>query len=178
MLPQYTPAGPGTAAHLNLNEDERRRLPVLVALLVLTLLYGFGGTALTGSVSPTQETPAGRGALTASVLDQRAREYFAAWNSHDAGKLRQMFQEGGTLRDWDVNAQGASRVVEANSKVWREVPGIAIEIVGLHPSPATRTVACEIVVRLNDLEDTALRVADMIEFGADHRIVSLRAYKG
>ena len=90
MLRQYT--GPETPA---LNEDERRRVPVLVAVLVLTLLYGFGGTTLTGSLPQTQQTPAWTGVLTASVLEQRAREYFTAWNSHDAGKLRQLFQEGG-----------------------------------------------------------------------------------
>lgn len=161
-----------------LNDDERRRVPVLAALVLLTMLYGYGGATLTRSASQTHQTPAETGALTASVLEQRAREYFAAWNNHDAVKLRQLFQEGGTLRDWDISAEGAARVVDASSKLWREVPGIAIQIVAMHPSPATRTVACEILVRLNDPEETVLKVTDMIEYGADHRIVSLRAYKG
>ena len=68
--------------------------------------------------------------------------------------------------------------MEANTKIWAAVPSIAIEIVGIHPSPATRTVACEILVRLNDGAETILKVIDMIEFGTDQRIASLRAYKG
>lgn len=173
-----------------LSDDALRRVPVLVALLLLALLYVFGGT-LTPSLSQTQpgqkkyispwaqqRTGPEADKLTDVVLEQRAREYFAAWNKHDGVLLAQLFEERGTLQGWETVAHGRERVVEANTKIWAAVPSIAIEIVGIHPSPATRTVACEILVRLNDGAETILKVIDMIEFGTDQRIASLRAYKG
>lgn len=172
-----------------LSDDALRRVPVLVALLLMALLVVFGGT-LTPSLSQPQpghkkyispweqQQAAGTDEPMAMVLEQRAREYFAAWNKHDAEWLAQLFEERGTLQDWETVAHGRERVVEANTKIWAAVPDMAIEIVGIHPSPATRTVACEILVRFNDGAETFLKVVDIIEFGTDQRIASLRAYKG
>lgn len=160
-----------------LTDDERRRIPVLVAALVLVLLYTFGGASMTphSSLQASQPSTGEHGEL---VLEQRVRQYFGAWNSHDPGMLRAHFQETGTLRDWQTSVQGVEGVVEANQAIWAAQPGIAIEIVAIHPSSATHTVACEILVRLNDASGTVLKVTDVIEYGMDQRIASLRAYKG
>ena len=156
-----------------LSENERRRVPVLVALLLVALLWLCGGGTLQRPPRPQPPSE-----LTAPALEQQARAYFAAWNTKDSGVVAGLFQEAGTLRDWDVSAKGASRVAEANAAIWAAVPGIAIEILAVHPSPTTRTVVCEVLVRLNDADGTVLKVTDVIEYGADMRISSLRAYKG
>ena len=116
-----------------LSDDALRRVPVLVALLLLVLLYVFGGT-LTPSLSQTQpgqkkyispwaqqRTGPEADKLTDVVLEQRAREYFAAWNKHDGVLLAQLFEERGTLQDWETVAHGRERVVEANTKIWAAV---------------------------------------------------------
>jgi len=55
------------------------------------------------------------------------------------------------------------------------VPGIAIEVVKLHASPSS--VCCEILVKLNDADDTVLKVIDVIEVDGDGKITAIRAYK-
>ena len=87
------------------------------------------------------------------------------------------FREG-TLRDWDVSVEGAAAVGEANAKIFAAVPAISIEVLSIHVCEGTRTAVCEILVHLGDAGKTSLKVADVIVFNDELKIVALRAYKG
>ena len=47
----------------------------------------------------------------------------------------------------------------------------------MHVAPASSTVACEILVKINDEAGTVLKVCDMIEFDGSGKIKAVRAYK-
>lgn len=106
-----------------------------------------------------------------------ASRYFDVWNAHSAHDLRALLADGVTLRDWDVEKAGLTAVVQANAAIWKSAPDINIEVLSLHVSNDTRTVAAEIVVRMKTLADP-LRVVDVITYSPEGLIASVRAYKG
>ena len=55
---------------------------------------------------------------------------------------------------------------------------ISIEILHIHLAEATSVATCEILVKLNDTDNTILKVVDVITFDPDLKIKSVRAYKG
>jgi hypothetical protein len=55
---------------------------------------------------------------------------------------------------------------------------ISIEIVHIHLAEATSVATCEILVKLNDADNTILKVVDVITFDQDLKIKAIRAYKG
>eukprot|EP00242_Pyramimonas_sp_CCMP2087_P006512 CAMPEP_0198209972 /NCGR_PEP_ID=MMETSP1445-20131203/18013_1 /TAXON_ID=36898 /ORGANISM="Pyramimonas sp., Strain CCMP2087" /LENGTH=114 /DNA_ID=CAMNT_0043883897 /DNA_START=219 /DNA_END=563 /DNA_ORIENTATION=- len=107
-----------------------------------------------------------------------ANNYFDVWNTHDGTAVGQLFAPEGTLRDWDVFVKGAEEVGLANANIFAAVPGIKITVEKLHPTEPTKTVACEILVHLNNDAKEVLKVVDIIEFNSDGKITAIRAYKG
>lgn len=74
---------------------------------------------------------------------------------------------------------GTDNVVEANGKIFKAVPKIAIEVLKLHPNSSGPSICCEILVKLNNDENVVLKVVDVIETNSDGTLIqSLRAYKG
>ncbi|KAJ1451077.1 hypothetical protein M885DRAFT_530823 [Pelagophyceae sp. CCMP2097] len=106
-----------------------------------------------------------------------AQRYFDTWNAHDVAGLRALFADDVTLRDWDVEVQGAATVAEANGNIFTAVPGIVIEVLTMHPSPSTNSVVCEILVKLNNDTADVLKVVDILEFDGS-KIKHIRAFKG
>ena len=93
-----------------------------------------------------------------------ARTYFSTWNRHDVVGLRELLDDDATLRDWDMEKFGAHAVAKANSNIFQSVHKIAIDVQALHVSDSTSTVACEILVRLNNAAGDVLKVVDVITF--------------
>lgn len=89
-----------------------------------------------------------------------------------------MFASDGELRDWDIYVKGAAEVGAANGKIFAAVPKIQIDVLTVHVSEATRAATAEIIVNVNNEAKETLKVADVIEFGEDLKIKSVRAYKG
>eukprot|EP00320_Phaeocystis_rex_P022065 CAMPEP_0119072020 /NCGR_PEP_ID=MMETSP1178-20130426/56650_1 /TAXON_ID=33656 /ORGANISM="unid sp, Strain CCMP2000" /LENGTH=135 /DNA_ID=CAMNT_0007054001 /DNA_START=29 /DNA_END=436 /DNA_ORIENTATION=+ len=111
-------------------------------------------------------------------LRRNAMRYFEVWNSHDVAGLRSLLAAEATLRDWEVEKKGGDEVAAANAKIFAAAPGIKIEVLMVHVAVATRTAACEILVRLNNDKADVLKVVDIIGFDEQGKIVSVRAYKG
>ena len=114
----------------------------------------------------------------AERLEALARAYFECWNAHDVAAITSKFAEAGTLRDWDIAVAGAQAVGEANGNIFKAVPGISLTVERIIADAAKSTVACEILVHLNDADKTVLKVTDVIEFDDSGLIKALRAYKG
>ena len=104
-----------------------------------------------------------------------AQRYFDEWNAR--GDLRSLLADDAMLRDWDIEEHGGEAVAEANNRIFKALPNIKIDITAMHPSTASSTVACEILVNLNDGTDTVLKVCDVIEFDVGGKIKAVRAYK-
>ena len=110
--------------------------------------------------------------------ERLARSYFSAWNAHSSVRLADLLAEDASLRDWNVEKRGRDAVVEANVGIWKAVPRITIELVKVHVANVTRTVTCEILVQLHNEANEVLKVADVITYDEQDKIVSVRAYKG
>ncbi|CAD7939657.1 unnamed protein product [Amoebophrya sp. A25] len=112
------------------------------------------------------------------ATDALARKYFEAWNSQDLGVLGETLDEKVTLRDWDIAAEGKSKVVEANGNIFKAVPAIKIEVLNIFESKSDLgpAAACEILVKVSDSE--TLKVTDIIQFNDAGLITAVRAYKG
>ena len=71
--------------------------------------------------------------------------------------LRALLADDATLRDWDIEKSGGDAVAEANGGIFEAVPNIKIEVLKLFPSGST--CSCEILVKLNDADNTVLKVS-------------------
>ena len=114
----------------------------------------------------------------ARYYEKLAHTYFNTWNNHDVEGLRALFAEDVTLRDWNVEASGASKVAAANGDIFKSVPKISIDVLTIHVSEHTKTALCEILVKLHNAKDEVLKVADVITFNSEGKITAVRAYKG
>ena len=133
---------------------------------------------LTSAILTLATATAPHGGHPRWVYERQARQYFDVWNMHDASRLRQLFADGATLRDWDIQASGADAVVSANHKIFAAFPKISIEVESIHVSEHTHTAVCEILVHLHNVKAEVLKVVDVITFEPAGRISSVRAYKG
>lgn len=111
-------------------------------------------------------------------IEAAARRYFEVWNTHDVSALQELLAPQATLRDWDIEKTGANEVARANGGIFAAVPGIKIEVLKIHVSPSTSSVACEILVKLNNEKNEILKVVDIISFDHENKITAVRAYKG
>ena len=93
----------------------------------------------------------------AERLEALARAYFDCWNTHDGAAVGAKFAPDGSLRDWDIAVSGAQAVGDANGGIFKAVPGIAITVEGIVADAAKSSVACEILVHLNDADKTVLK---------------------
>eukprot|EP00472_Partenskyella_glossopodia_P003452 CAMPEP_0197541594 /NCGR_PEP_ID=MMETSP1318-20131121/67247_1 /TAXON_ID=552666 /ORGANISM="Partenskyella glossopodia, Strain RCC365" /LENGTH=121 /DNA_ID=CAMNT_0043100787 /DNA_START=386 /DNA_END=751 /DNA_ORIENTATION=+ len=113
------------------------------------------------------------------ILEDAAKNYFEVWNSQDLKALEGTFiAENAYLRDWDIEKKGTKEVVAANGGIFKAVPKIKITVEKLHPNPTGMSIACEILVHLNDDNKTVLKVVDVIEMSDEGKIKAVRAYKG
>lgn len=58
------------------------------------------------------------GDLRHALLTELTTQYFQVWNTHSGSDVGALFTESGTLRDWDIEVQGAQAVGEANGKIF------------------------------------------------------------
>ena len=109
-------------------------------------------------------------------LSDLVKEYFLKWNSKDIKGLSNLFSENINLRDWNIDIKGFDNVLEANVKIFNDVPEINAEIVNLFESKNSKTVVAELIINLNKNE--SIKVVDIISFNNNNKIKSIMAYKG
>lgn len=109
-------------------------------------------------------------------LSDLVKEYFLKWNSKDINGLSNLFSENINLRDWNIDIIGLDNVLEANVKIFNDVPEINAEIVNLFESKNCKTVVAELIINLNNNE--SIKVVDIISFNNNNKIKSVMAYKG
>tara|TARA_Y100000593_G_scaffold74585_1_gene137366 strand:- start:5374 stop:5700 length:327 start_codon:yes stop_codon:yes gene_type:complete len=108
------------------------------------------------------------------MLTVKCIEYFKNFSNKDLEALRTMFSDDITLRDWDIDVSGIEAVLGANYNIFDKFETINVMPVNLYKS--NNIVICEIEILLND--NNKLLVVDILEFDDDHKIKSIRAYKG
>lgn len=109
-------------------------------------------------------------------IKQLTINYFNAWNNHDSNKLKDLFSDSCSLRDWDINVSGKEKVIEANSNIFSSVPNINANLVNMYIENNLQTTVSELIIELN--ENDKLKVVDIITFNSNGLIESIRAYKG
>ena len=125
------------AAHLD--DNQQRRLPVLLVLVLLALCSLYAGDSIAAASSPAGKQRGGwhmapdeQPSKASASLTALSQAYFAAWNRHDETTVKALFQGSGTLRDWEIAVQGAHNVAAANAKIWSSVPRIRINVIAIH----------------------------------------------
>jgi hypothetical protein len=109
-------------------------------------------------------------------FNKLSRKYFDVWNTHNIEELSSLFSKDSCLRDWNINVSNKKNVLDANQKIFDDVPNISAEIVNLHISEKTMSVSAEIIVHIDD--NTKIKVVDIITFNSEGLIKSIRAYQG
>ena len=61
-------------------------------------------------------------------LENSAMLYFETWNSHNLKNLKMLFNEKCILRDWTLMESGIENVINANKKIFEDVPNIRAEV--------------------------------------------------
>ena len=100
--------------------------------------------------------------------------YLEAYAAMDLQGVADMLAEDVLLRDWKISVSGKAAAVDETRKNFDSSDSIDIEILGTYESGDT--VAGELKITVNETE--VLHVVDILEFDAQGRIVSIRAYVG
>ena len=97
--------------------------------------------------------------------------YYEAFMSNNPELLTTVLIEEVYLRDWEIEKQGITDVIETSSQIVK-LPNFGIEI--LNEIYEGEFAVVDIIVKVN--EET-LKVIDLFEF-ENYKIKSIKAYKG
>ena len=107
-------------------------------------------------------------------IEDIALSYFKTFSEKNINKLREMFDDNVTLRDWDIDKQGIESVLEANLNIFQNVK--TINVIPQNIISENNFVFAELKIIVNG--DEELKVVDMIEFNKKGKITSIKAFKG
>ena len=118
-------------------------------------------------------------------MKDRIEEYFQAFSGKDVDKLKELYHDEISLRDWISSAEGKDAVIASNQRLFDAVTRISVKINKViwmfqPQDPQTQYLAaCEIVLELthNDGTEDELLVVDVIELEGN-KIKEIRAYLG
>jgi len=104
-------------------------------------------------------------------IQRWVHDYFLKWNTHNASAVAASFAEDGNERLWSKYARGHKEVGKANAEVFRKLPSIAIEVLGVQAFPASNAALAKVSIRNgeNHTEDW-----DVMEFYDDGLLKSMR----
>jgi ketosteroid isomerase-like protein len=108
-------------------------------------------------------------------LYQLTWKYFSAFENKDLDTLGDLYNENVSLIDWDIECQGAPKVLEANRSLFDTTENIKVDITRCSVDPMLLTAAAEIVITIDGQE---IIVADIITYNQNGEIKNIRAYKG
>ena len=107
-------------------------------------------------------------------LKEQALNYFETFSSKDLNKLKLFFNDFIELRDWEIQAKGIDKVIEANRKIFESVDSIKVNPVELNE--LNNKIFAELSIVINQSE--TIKVLDIIEFDSNNKISSIKAFKG
>ena len=107
-------------------------------------------------------------------LKELSINYFELFSNKDIENLKLMFDNNIKLRDWEIDAQGINEVIKANLNIFNSVNTIKVKPILIVEED--NFIFAEIDILVNDKD--SLRVVDIIEFNANSKIVSIKAFKG
>tara|TARA_Y100000589_G_C27179589_1_gene640191 strand:- start:2238 stop:2570 length:333 start_codon:yes stop_codon:yes gene_type:complete len=107
-------------------------------------------------------------------LKKLSINYFELFSNKDIENLKLMFDNNIKLRDWEIDAQGINEVIKANLNIFNSVNTIKVKPILIVEED--NFIFAEIDILVNDKD--SLRVVDIIEFNANSKIVSIKAFKG
>ena len=100
--------------------------------------------------------------------------YFKCFSNKNLKELKCFFSDNVYLRDWDIEAKGIKKVLEANKKIFDSLETINIKPINIYKDRNFIIAELEIVVNQFD----KLLVVDIISFNSAFKINSIKAYKG
>ncbi len=100
--------------------------------------------------------------------------YLRAYEAKDLSAIEAMLSEDVRLQDWNLVAEGRSRVVEETRKNFESAQSLKIDVVRLYESESHASAELKIVV--NGV--VVLDVVDSVSFTSTGAISAIRAYKG
>ena len=102
-------------------------------------------------------------------------KYFAAFESKDLGALAEIYDDQVVLKDWDIECDGAKKVLAANESLFTSAENIKVDITRCSVDNMLQTATAEITINIDGEE---ILVADVITFNNEGKIRNIRAYKG
>ena len=103
-----------------------------------------------------------------------AIKYFNLFSNKDIDKLKLLFAENITLRDWEISKKGIENVIDANNNIFESCNDIKVKILEIYE--IERTIIAEIKIIID--QKLILLVVDVITFDEKDKICKIRAYKG
>jgi hypothetical protein len=103
------------------------------------------------------------------------RRYFNRFSNKDITSLSEMFSEDVALKDWEIESNGKSNVVDSNQKIFDSVETIKVSLVSIYKKENCEDYSCEILIDVNGSEK--LNVIDLISFDKSGLIEKVKAFK-
>jgi predicted SnoaL-like aldol condensation-catalyzing enzyme len=111
-------------------------------------------------------------------IKELTNDYFEAFSSKDEDKLRELYSEDFSLRDWLSEAKGKEKVLDINKQFFNAYPNFELKVLKTYTEG--NTTVSELNILINDpLEgDKDILAVDVIEFSEEGKMKTLRAYFG
>jgi steroid delta-isomerase len=104
----------------------------------------------------------------------RFLQFLDCYARKDIEGIAGMLAENVSLRDWNISVHGRANVESATQQNFDDAESIEIEVLELYESSFAVAGELKIVVD----RTIELHVVDVIQFDADGKVKSIRAYKG
>ena len=108
-----------------------------------------------------------------SQLKQLAEAYFNAWMNKDSSQLSNLLAEDVQLTDWNVYVAGKNSLIEFNNKFFDSVQTLDVKVKSIVNEKDTVVAELDITV-----DETKIKVVDILLFDQYNKIISIHAYKG
>ncbi len=107
-------------------------------------------------------------------IKEKSLAYFKSFSNKNLEELKIFFSEDVYLRDWEIEAKGIKKVLEANKNIFDSVESINVEPINIYENK--NFIIAELEILVNQIDK--LLVVDIISFDSSFRINSIKAYKG
>lgn len=108
------------------------------------------------------------------TLEPLFRQFLKAYQEKDLQGIAGLLTPQVTLRDWNLEVQGAEAFLQETAKNFQAAQTLKIQVLSVFETPGT--VAGELVIFVDDYPP--LKVVDVFEFNDQGLLTASRAYKG
>ena len=107
-------------------------------------------------------------------IKEKSLAYFKSFSDKNLEELQECFSEDIYLRDWDIEAKGIKKVLEANKNIFDSVETINVKPINIYENK--NFIIAELEILVNQIDK--ILVVDIISFDSSFKIQSMKAYKG